>query len=65
MKKMILLATVMAFLASGSLALAKDVTRDTLSAQWKLAQSEKKKQDEQFKALDSATKSKDEKKSGN
>jgi uncharacterized protein YxeA len=65
MKKMIMLVTAMAFLASGSLALARDVNRDSLSAQWQLAQAEKKKQDEQFKALDSAAKSKDEKKSGN
>ena len=57
MKKLVLVVTAMAFLASGSLAVARrDANRDALQQQWKQQQQEQKKIDAQFKAFDSASK---------
>ena len=56
MKKMFFLVTAMAFLASGTLAMARDVTWDSLRQQWNQQQGEQKKQNAKFKAEGSQTK---------
>jgi hypothetical protein len=56
MKKMVFLVTAMAFLASGSLAIAVDANWNGLNQQWTSVQAEQKKLNDQFKALDSAAK---------
>ncbi len=56
MKRLILLVTAMAFLASGSLAMARrDANREALNQQWKQQQVEQKKIDEQLKAAENAS----------
>lgn len=58
MKKMVLLVTAMAFLATGSLAMARrDANRDALQQQWKQQLAEQKKIDAQLKAGEPQTKS--------
>jgi hypothetical protein len=56
MKKMVFLVTAIAFLASASLAMARETNRESLNQQWTVVQAEQKKLNDQFKALDSAAK---------
>jgi hypothetical protein len=56
MKKLILLVTAMAFLVSGSLAMARDTTWESLRQQEKQQQAEQKKINAQLKAAENASK---------
>jgi hypothetical protein len=56
MKKMVLLVTAIAFLASASLVMARETNRESLNQQWAVVQAEQKKLNDQFKALDSTAK---------
>lgn len=56
MKKLLLLVTAMAFLASGPFALARDTTWESLRQQEKQQQAEQKKIDAQLKAAENAAK---------
>jgi outer membrane biogenesis lipoprotein LolB len=57
MKRLLFLVTAMAFLASGSIAVARrDANRDALQQQWKQQQQEQKKIDAQFKAIEADAK---------
>lgn len=56
MKKLFLLVTAMAFLVSGSLAMARDTTWESLRQQEKQQQIEQKKTDAQLKAAENAAK---------
>lgn len=56
MKKLFLLVTAMAFLVSGSLAMARDTTWESLRQQEKQQHAEQKKIDAQLKAAENAAK---------